>query len=194
MPRPRDEQRRADIAARVAAILLERGTTQLGLIDLARGTDESSRMLVHHFGSRDALISEAIGVARRQIVTTVRERLAGQGGDLGALVTTLRGIVSAPANRPYFQLFSEVSAIARHRADAFPGFGRASVHDWLGDLTGFLVRGGSDQDRAEAEATLALAIVRGLLLDENATAQSARVQAAYDVFADAHRGWLRLRS
>jgi len=141
-------------------------------------------MLVHHFGSRDALVHEALGQARHQMIRAVRGQLAGESGDLRELVAVLREIVATPVNRPYFRLFAEVSALARQQVGSFPGFGRASVHDWLPDLTRFLVEGGCEPSRAEAQATLALAIVRGLLLDEHGTEETARVQAAYDVVAN----------
>ena len=141
-------------------------------------------MLVHYFGCRDALVRTALGVARDEMVASVRGQLGGRRGDVQALIGALRLIVGSETNRPYFRLFAEVSAIARARPESFTGFGRASVHDWLPDLTRFLMDAGRDPHRAEAEATLALAIVRGLLLDENATGETVRIQAAYDSIAD----------
>jgi AcrR family transcriptional regulator len=185
MGRPRDEQRRSDLRAQAAAIMLARGTSQLTLAELAERLDESPRMLVHHFGSRDALLRAALEYARRQMVDAFNMQLSEhEAGDLRTLVAALHDIVTTPANRPYFALFGEISTLARQQPDRFPGFSRASVHDWLPQLTDALKAGGREEARAQAEATLALAIVRGLLLDENATGEAGRIQAAYQAFTD----------
>lgn len=164
-------------------MLLERGTSQLKLAELAAGLGESSRMLCHHFGSRNALVAEALQHARGEMLSALKTQLsAHQARDLRALVGALREIVAAPANGPYFRLFAEISALAKQDPERFPGFAYASVHDWLPQLTATLVTGGQDERRAQAEATLALAIVRGLLLDENSTGETARIQDAYEAF------------
>jgi AcrR family transcriptional regulator len=71
-------------------------------------------MLVHHFGSRDALIAAALAHARSQLLETCRAQLAEQNPqDLRGLVSALRAIVTDPVNRPFFRLFDEVNALAR---------------------------------------------------------------------------------
>lgn len=68
-------------------------------------------------------------------------------------------------------------------ADQYPGVARATVHDWLPHLEAALTAGGQDPNHVEAQATLALAIVRGLLLDRSATGEAARVRTAYQALA-----------
>jgi AcrR family transcriptional regulator len=170
-------------------VLLARGTSQLTLAELGEALDERPRMLVHHFGSRDELIQAALQYARREMVGSVTGQIAARSvTDLPALVAELRAVVTAAANRPYFALFGEISSLVRQQPDRFPGFARASVYDWLPQLTDALKAGGRDESQAEAEATLALAIVRGLLLDENATGERDRIQAAYEAFAELPHG------
>jgi hypothetical protein len=65
--------------------------------------------------------------------------------------------------------------------DRFPGFGHASVHDWLPQFTEPL-RPSSTDDVAQAQATLALAGIRGLMLDDNATGEQPRIDAAFAIF------------
>jgi AcrR family transcriptional regulator len=138
-------------------------------------------MLVHHFGSRDALIAAALAHARSQILDTCRAQLAEQSPrDLRGLVSALRSIITDPANRPFFRLFDEVNALAQTQPDRFPGFGRASVHDWLPQFTELLRP--SSPDDAIAQATLALAVIRGLMLDDNATGDHSRIDGAFAVF------------
>ena len=140
-------------------------------------------MLVHHFGSRDALIAAALDHARSQLLKTCRAQLAEHNPeDLRGLVRALRAIVADPVNRSSFRLFDEVNALAQTQPNRFPGFGRASVHDWLPQFTELLRSSSTDDITAQAQATLALAVIRGLMLDDNATGEQSRIDAAFAVF------------
>jgi AcrR family transcriptional regulator len=140
-------------------------------------------MLVHHFGSRDALIAAGLAHARSQLLGTCRKQLAEENPqDLRSLVATLRGMIIDPGNRPFFRLFDQVNALAQTHPERFPGFARASVHDWLPQLTELLTPTSTDEADAQARATLALAVIRGLMLDENATEEHTRIEAALAVF------------
>ena len=151
--------------------------------ELADALKTSSRMLVHHFGSRDALIAAALAHARSKLLDTCRAQLAELSPrDLRAMVSALRAIITDPANRPSFRLFDEVNALAQTQPDRFPGFGRASVHDWLPQFTELLRPSNPDDVTAQAQATLALAVIRGLMLDDNATGDHSRIDGAFAVF------------
>ncbi len=140
-------------------------------------------MLIHHFGSRDALIAAALAQARAELLQSCRAELARRNPrDLFSLVATLRAIVSDPANRSRFRLFDEVNALAQTQPERFPGFGRASVHDWLGQFSELLGPTSRDAADAQARATLALAVIRGLMLDQNATGEQSRIDAAFAAF------------
>lgn len=140
-------------------------------------------MLVHHFGSRDALIAAALAHARSQLLKTCRTQLYEHNPqDLRGLIKTLRTVVTDPVNRPFFRLFDEVNALAQTQPDRFPGFGRASIYDWLPQFTELLRPSSTDDTHAQAQATLALAVIRGLMLDENATGEPPRIDAAFAVF------------
>jgi len=140
-------------------------------------------MLVHHFGSRDALIAGALAHARSQLLDTCHAKLTEQSPrDLHGLVSALRTIITDPANRPSFRLFDEVNALAQTQPDRFPGFGRASVDDWLPQFVELLRASSPDDVTAQAQATLALAVIRGLMLDDNATGDHSRIDDAFGVF------------
>lgn len=164
-------------------MLVARQSCEITLKDLADELGASSRMLVHHFGSRDALIAAGLAHARGQLLGTCREQLAEENPqDLRSLVVTLRGMIIDPGNRPFFRLFDQVNALAQTDPERFPGFARASVHDWLPQLTELLTPTSTDEADAQAKATLALAVIRGLMLDENATLEHARIDAALAAF------------
>jgi AcrR family transcriptional regulator len=181
--RPRDEEQRTRLRAQTADVLIARQSCEITLRDLAHELKTSSRMLVHHFGSRDALIAAGLAQARSELLTACRSRLSAENPrDLRGLVATLRTIITDPANRRFFRLFAEVNALAQTQPERFPGFRRESVHDWLPQFTELLRPTSTDEAHAQAQATLALAVIRGLMLDENATQEQARVDAAFEVF------------
>jgi AcrR family transcriptional regulator len=186
--RPRDEQQRARLRAQTADVLVARQSCEITLRELATELNVSPRMLVHHFGSRDALIAAGLAAAREQLLAACRAELtADQPYDLWRLVDTLRAIITDPVNRPFFRLFDQVNALAQTQPDRFPGFGRESVHDWLPQFTELLADASADRDEAEAQATLALAVIRGLMLDGNATEEHDRINAAFRVFGRLRR-------
>src|ERR1039458_532819 len=55
-------------------------------------------------------------------------------------------------------------------------------HDWLPQFTELLRPSSTDDVTAQAQATLALAVIRGLMLDDNATGDHSRIDAAFAVF------------
>ena len=162
---------------------MARQSCEVSLRELSVELKTSSRMLIHHFGSRDALIAAGLAHARSQLLSACRDTLAEENPhDLQSLVATLRAIITDPARRPFFRLFDQVNALAQTQPQRFPGFGRESVHDWLPQFAELLRPSSIDETDAQARATLALAVIRGLMLDANATEEHGRVDAAFAVF------------
>jgi hypothetical protein len=58
------------------------------------------------------------------------------------------------------------------------------VLDWLPVLEEGFLADGADQGEARRSATLTLAVIRGLLMDLHALADSDRVDAAAELFTD----------
>lgn len=138
-------------------------------------------MLVHHFGSKDQLIAEAVAKAREQQRGLFREWLEGRHPrTFPEVLGTLWELMQAPRAQPYLRLFSEVYALAVQRPKRFPSFStHAAVHDWLPTLETLLREGGAGEE-SPALATLVLAVERGLLLDRLGTGEHERVQAAHE--------------
>jgi hypothetical protein len=75
-------------------------------------------------------------------------------------------------------LFFEVYALALRHPQDYEPFISTVVADWLDPLQAAFQHRGSNPNVARAEATLAIAVVRGLLLDLLATQDHDRVAAA----------------
>ena len=85
--------------------------------------------------------------------------------------------MTGPSGRPYLRLFGALRDDAEQRL--WPDFRRAATTDWLEPLADGLRSSG----RPEL-ATLVLAVLRGLLLDLDATGDTTRVDDAFEHFAD----------
>ncbi len=154
---------------------LEHGLpSRLGPLAAATGT--SSRMLVYHFGTRDDLLREVLQQARRRQVEAFTELLRLRPDE--PYPTTLARAwtaISGPQGEPYLRMFSRLHDTAGE--PLWPGFRRAATTDWLAPLE----EGMRSIGRPEL-ATAVLAVIRGLLMDLDATGDVERTHRAFDAF------------
>ncbi|CAG6397849.1 TetR/AcrR family transcriptional regulator [Streptomyces cocklensis] len=143
---------------------------------LATATGTSARMLIYHFGTRDALLRAVLGHARQRQLDAFGDLLRVRP-DEPYTVTLERAWTSITGldGRPYLQMFSQLRESAVQRL--WPDFRRTATTDWLGPLEDGLRSIG----RPEL-ATLVLAVIRGLLMDLDATADTTRTDRAFHDF------------
>jgi AcrR family transcriptional regulator len=150
---------------------------RLGPLVTATGT--SARMLIYHFGTRDALL--------RAILEHARQRQLDSFGDLLRVrpdepytVTLDRAwtSITGPEGQPYLRMFGR-QLRGGVEQQLWPDFQRAATTDWLTPLEDGL-RSIGRPDRA----TLVLAVIRGLLLDLDATADRTRTDQAFRDFLE----------
>ncbi|MEU6269503.1 TetR/AcrR family transcriptional regulator [Saccharopolyspora shandongensis] len=169
----RDDGRRGELLAKLLDYSATHGLSEVSLRPLAAAVGSSPRMLLYFFGSKEELVREVHRHAR----DVQLQLLADTIGDCSDRTEVLRALwrwLSDPAHHNIIRFFFESYARSLHaHGGAWDGFGEASVHEWLPRLRQAL--GGSD-----AEATLALAALRGLLLDLLATGDTDRVEAAFE--------------
>ena len=162
---------------------LEQGLpNRLGPLAVATGT--SSRMLIYHFETRDRLLREILGRARQRQVTAFTD-LMRLRPDEPYTVTLARAweAISGPQGQPYIRMFSRLNDTAGE--PLWPGFRRTATTDWLAPLHD----GMRSLQRAEL-ATVVLAVIRGLLMDLDATGDAARTnQAFHDFIATIEDSW-----
>jgi AcrR family transcriptional regulator len=143
---------------------------------LATAAGTSSRMLIYHFGTRDELLREILGQARQRQVDAFTEliRLREEEAYPETLARAWSAI-SGPPGAPYLRMFTRLHDTAGE--PLWPGFRRTATTDWLAPLEDGLRSLG----RPEL-ATVVLAVIRGLLMDLDATGDSARTNRAFDDF------------
>ena len=140
---------------------------------LARATGTSTRMLIYHFGTRDGLLLAILRQARARQRDTFGGLLRVRADE--DYLTTLRHAWSAKtgvAGRPYLEMFGQLREDAEQQL--WPGFRREATTDWLAPLQD----GMASMGRSEL-ATLVLAVIRGLIIDLEATHDTARVDQAF---------------
>lgn len=171
-PQPQIRQRLLDACTDHA---LEYGLPdRLGPFAAATGT--SNRMLIYHFETRDGLLREVLAQARKRQVATFTEllRLRPDEPYPATLARAWSGI-SGAQGAPFLRIFSRLHDTAG--GPLWPGFRRAATTDWLAPLE----EGMRSLGRPEL-ATVVLAVIRGLLMDLDATGDTARTHRAFADF------------
>jgi AcrR family transcriptional regulator len=181
MPRPKTDTRQRLLAAAIQ-YAAEHGLADLSLRTLAIALGTSHRMLIFHFGSKEGLLVEVV----RAVEAQQRALLAGLRADpqLSPLDQT-RAFwqhLTSPALWPYERLFFEVYAQALHGKEPASRLLEEAIDAWLTPIADLLAARGVPAAEARAEARLAIAVTRGLLLDLLATGDLSAVQAAMDRF------------
>lgn len=141
---------------------------------LVAASGTSARMLLYHFGTRDALLRAVLERARERQLVAFGDLLGLRAGE--PYPTTLARAwrsISGADGRPYVRLFGRAADSPVHQR--WPGFEREATTDWLEPLA----EGLRSLGRPEL-ATLVLAVIRGLLLDLAATGDRDRADRAFD--------------
>ena len=168
-------QARERLLAAAVRHALDAGIADLSLRQLAAAIGTSHRMLLYHFGSREGLL-----VAVTQAVEDQqRAALLGSGTTPQDARRSWEHL-SDPRMWPQERLFYELYAYALRGRPGTEGFLDGIVESWVAPIAAALVESGADERTARADARLAVAVVRGLLLDLLATGDRAGVTEAYE--------------
>jgi AcrR family transcriptional regulator len=172
-------QQQPEIADRLLEICTDHALAE-GLPDrldpLVRATGTSARMLLYHFGTRDALLREILRRARRRQVADFGAWLRVRPDEVYT-VTLARAWagMTGPTGQSYVRMFGQLREDAEQVL--WPGFRRIATTDWLGPL-----EDGMRSLGRPGSATLVLAVIRGLLMDRDATGDTDRTDRAFHEF------------
>jgi AcrR family transcriptional regulator len=143
---------------------------------LAAAAGTSARMLIYHFGTRDGLLRAVLEHARQRQLTTFGDLLRVRPDQpYTVTLATAWTVMTGPEGRPYLRMFGQLRESAAQQL--WPDFRRVATTDWLGPLE----EGLRSIDRPEL-ATLVLAVIRGLLMDLDSTADRTRTDRAFSDF------------
>jgi AcrR family transcriptional regulator len=158
----------------------EHGVGEISLRGLAAALGTSHRMLLYHFGSREALLIEVIRAVEEQQRAALAQILKEEAGAPPAeVMRRMWARVADPALWPNERLFFEVYAQALQGSPHALPLLDGIVDAWVEPLVA-LAPPEVPKEQARAEARLGVAVVRGLLLDLLATGDRAAVDAAME--------------
>jgi AcrR family transcriptional regulator len=143
---------------------------------LAAAAGTSARMLIYHFGTRDGLLRAVLGHARQRQLETFSELLLGRPDEpYTATLYRAWSTMTGPQGQPYLRMFGQLRESTEQQL--WPDFRREATTDWLAPLE----QGLRSIGRPDL-ATLVLAVIRGLLMDLDATGDTARTDQAFRDF------------
>ena len=172
----RSQARDRLLAAAVSHALIA-GIADLSLRELAAAIGTSHRMLIYHFGSREGLLT----AVTKEVEEQQKRALLGAGATPDDARKAWQRL-SDPGLWPQERLFFELYAHALLGRPGTEGFLDGIVENWVAPIAAALAEAGADERTARADARLAVAVARGLLLDLLATKDRSGVDAAYERF------------
>ncbi|MGW3040947.1 TetR/AcrR family transcriptional regulator [Kitasatospora sp. NPDC001159] len=153
----RPSPRREEILAATVRYVAEHNVSDLSLRPLAARIGSSPRVLLYLFGSKEQLVREVLAVGRAEQLALL-ERCEAEGGSARETLELLWEWLTRPERRGALRLFFEGYVRAFDRCEPWLDFGTASLQEWLPPLERVL-------DGTGVNATVVLAVLRGLLLD-----------------------------
>jgi AcrR family transcriptional regulator len=169
--------RRDDLLRRVVEAAAAGGLARRSLRDLAGQVGTSHRMLIHHFGSREGLLTAVVEAVERD----QNDRLGELPDDAAEAIRVTWRRTSVPSLWPIERLFFECYA---RGSQGEPPFDRLVPK--LVDQTLAAVSTRADvsvNEEGRAGARLGLAVIRGLLLDLVATGDRKATDRALELYA-----------
>ncbi|MGY4920430.1 TetR/AcrR family transcriptional regulator [Streptomyces sp. 900116325] len=181
MARQVDHQRRAGLLDSAADYVIECGLADLSLRPMARELGVTPTTLVHHFGTKDQLLEAIIQRVRERILEAahIEDRAVA---DPYRVIRDAWLWMTSPQHESLYRLYFEIYGSALQAPERFQSFLEHVVTDWLAILADVLERNGASPNSATNQATLAVAVVRGLLLDHLTTGDTERVSSAFETF------------
>jgi AcrR family transcriptional regulator len=163
------------------AYCLRHGVANLSLRPLAADVGTSARMLLHYFGTKEALIAEVMEQVQArlqnafQALRNSKDRRAGED-----LLLRFWRVLADKHNQPALRLLFEVQMLALQNPKRYRRYLSRTSGSWRRLIEQALPA----RDRSGATATLYNAVIDGLLLELLATGDLRRTSRALQLFAD----------
>jgi AcrR family transcriptional regulator len=160
--------------------LAAHGLADVSLRRLAAALGTSHRMLIYHFGSRDGLLVEVVREVEAQQRRAFAELREQNGNSPRQFARDFWRRLTDPHLAPHERLFFELYGQALQGQPYADSLLHGVIEDWLATLTPLMHERHQDHRVAGADARLAVAVARGLLLDLLATNDREAVDAAFE--------------
>jgi AcrR family transcriptional regulator len=175
--------RREDLVAKATDYVLEHGVIGLSLRPLAAALDTSDRMLIYHFGGKDALMAAILETSNDWSVEVVRN-LAGALSVRDAVLALWDAARSPQLDRCQ-RAYTQAAALGLLGREPYLSTVRRANAAWVVALADYMIRSGAAPERAPRIAELVDATLMGLQLDLSFEGESAAQRTAVADLADA---------
>jgi AcrR family transcriptional regulator len=176
---PASSARHDELLEKAYRYVLEHGLAGMSLRPLAAAVHSSPRVLLFLFESKDALVRALLARARADEVKLLEQLEARSSGDLTRAAGEIWGWLAAAEHRGLLRLWLESYARSLvEPAGPWSGFAHATVQDWLALLAQAQPEQERDTVAGMQRRTLALAVLRGGLLDLLASGDLERTTSA----------------
>jgi AcrR family transcriptional regulator len=173
--------RQAELFERAYEYALGHGLADLALRPLAAAIGSSPRVLLFLYGSKEGLVRALLARAREDELALLASLSSPR--DLASAVETTWEWLAAGAHRPLNTLW--LDAYARSLTEPsgpWAGFAQQTVADWLDVLAAAQPPARRRTAAGSAARSLALAVLRGALIDLLATGEQTRASRAVSVY------------
>ncbi|MEO7371683.1 MAG: TetR/AcrR family transcriptional regulator [Ilumatobacteraceae bacterium] len=182
MARTPDPQLKLELLDRVVAYLAEQGLAHTTLRPMAATLGVSINRLMHHFGSKDELITAALARAIDQQIDVQRKwlRRSPKITQVELYRCWWKWLSATPQNLALVRLNYEAATL-EPSVTGLAGDVRADqIGVWRHDVEQRLVAEGLKPERAAQQASLIKAMFTGLVMDLFATGDTRRLTKALD--------------
>jgi AcrR family transcriptional regulator len=166
---PAPSARREELLEKAYRYVLEQGLAGMSLRPLAAAVQSSPRVLLFLFGNKDGLVRALLARARADEVALLGRLSAGSEhapAGLPAAGQEIWSWLAAPEHRGLLRLWLESYARSLVEPEgSWAGFAAATVEDWLTLLAEAQPPAERQTRAGQTRRTLALALLRGALLD-----------------------------
>jgi AcrR family transcriptional regulator len=174
--------RRAELTEGALRYVLANGLVGLSLRPLAAALGTSDRMLIYHFGSKDALVTDVLARASEGLAGSLVEPAQPLGGP-GDLVRYAWDALTGQGADGTMRLYLELCVLSLREPGRWTAAQQRIREPWLELLRAALAELGVPPGRVPAVADLVLDTLDGLLLDRLVSPDPARADAAAEAFA-----------
>ena len=158
------------------------GVGDLTLRQLAAAIGTSHRMLVYHFGSKEGLLTQVVREVEQEQRAAIGRLYSKSNLPPSEIIRRAWRRFSEPSLWPSERLFFEIYAKALQGESHTLPLLENVVESWLTPMVEANLRAGLSKTMAAADARLAVAVVRGLLLDLLATGDRTAVDQAMEQY------------
>ena len=160
----KETARRAELVEAVATIVLEEGLDALALRGLAARLSTSGRMLLYHFGTKDALVRAVLACISGRMAVLQDAAAAGAPESPGRFLHDMMQAGLDPARAPFLRVWTDVIVRAARGEAPYREVADGTVRAWLDWIVGRLLPSPDN----EAKAAAVLAIMEGITILEMA--------------------------